>query len=436
MAHQHRLLSAWSQSGRGRALIFVALHPASLLLLLALAFAASGAQVVAGQDVSLYHSYSAQILSGRVPYRDFPLEYPPLALVPMLLPHVFAFGRPLGELAYAWVFSVQNVLLSCALLLLVLATARRALPGRLAGSIAAAYAECALLLSPLLFWRIDVFPSVLAFGAVHAVLGDSRAHSASQPWIAGGLLGLGTAAKLYPAIFLPVLGLYFVSQGRPRAAVSLGLAWTVALGSAWLPFALAAPHQLLGSFTYHHARGIQLDSVPSSGLLALSLLGLVPLHTAYHHGAWHLSTSIASSVLKASSMLLLTALVTVLVATALRLRVERRQGRPIPPELVVSGLTLVLISVLLFSNVLSPQYLLWLLPFCVLLPARAARMFLVICLLTVLLFLDSVYQQLVQLKPLPILLLTARNAALAALFGWLLVSTWTPRPESLPPREP
>ena len=42
-------------------------------------------------DTIEYHRYGDAIMHGRVPYRDFPLEYPPGALLPFVLP---ALGRP------------------------------------------------------------------------------------------------------------------------------------------------------------------------------------------------------------------------------------------------------------------------------------------------------------------------------------------------------
>jgi len=38
------------------------------------------------QDLSLYRSTAQHVLNGQVPYRDFNLEYPPLALLPLTLP--------------------------------------------------------------------------------------------------------------------------------------------------------------------------------------------------------------------------------------------------------------------------------------------------------------------------------------------------------------
>ena len=56
-------------------------------------------------DVNLYLEKAGAVASGQVPYRDVPLEYPPLALVPMVVPYLL---WPLGQVdldTYKWLFA-------------------------------------------------------------------------------------------------------------------------------------------------------------------------------------------------------------------------------------------------------------------------------------------------------------------------------------------
>jgi hypothetical protein len=59
-------------------------------------------------DLEIYARYADQIVQGRLPYRDFPVEYPPLALVPFVVPRLLALGRPLDETQYRLLFLFQN----------------------------------------------------------------------------------------------------------------------------------------------------------------------------------------------------------------------------------------------------------------------------------------------------------------------------------------
>ncbi|HEU4388155.1 MAG TPA: hypothetical protein VFV34_10180, partial [Blastocatellia bacterium] len=70
-------------------------------------------------DQTLYYNTSRRILSGQCPYRDFPLEYPPLSVAPMLVPWLMSAGEPLGVHGYSRLFALENALLSSATLLVI-----------------------------------------------------------------------------------------------------------------------------------------------------------------------------------------------------------------------------------------------------------------------------------------------------------------------------
>jgi len=55
-------------------------------------------------DLWLYYDSSLKLMQGQLPYRNFPLEYPPLALLPFVLPHLVTLGQPLGFTDYVRLF--------------------------------------------------------------------------------------------------------------------------------------------------------------------------------------------------------------------------------------------------------------------------------------------------------------------------------------------
>src|SRR5438309_409556 len=63
-------------------------------------------------DLTTYFVDSGQLMRGQIPYRDFSLEYPPLALVPFALPRLAVFGRALGFNDYVLLFLTENAVLS------------------------------------------------------------------------------------------------------------------------------------------------------------------------------------------------------------------------------------------------------------------------------------------------------------------------------------
>src|SRR5688572_27309476 len=48
-------------------------------------------------DVTTFYAWSEEIVKGRIPYRDFFFEYPPLALLPLLVPRLVTL---MGELTF------------------------------------------------------------------------------------------------------------------------------------------------------------------------------------------------------------------------------------------------------------------------------------------------------------------------------------------------
>jgi len=61
-------------------------------------------------DLSIYYKDSLQLLRGQLPYRDFALEYPPLALLPFALPRLATLGRRIDFIGYVWLFLIQNAI--------------------------------------------------------------------------------------------------------------------------------------------------------------------------------------------------------------------------------------------------------------------------------------------------------------------------------------
>ena len=71
---------------------------------------------------------------------------------------------------------------------------------------------------------------------------------------AGALLGLGAAAKLFPAAFVLPLAAVRIAQGRPRDAVRLVTSAGLVVLAINLPVILAAPHRWWWTLTFHGAR--------------------------------------------------------------------------------------------------------------------------------------------------------------------------------------
>jgi Glycosyltransferase family 87 len=324
---------------RTRPLVTLALTAAAVFVLACAAI--PGGLVRGGEygDVQLYAHDAKAILDGQVPYRDFTLEYPPGSLAAFLPPAV-----SLGH--YTELFRVLMTL--CGAVAVLLATPLVALRGRHVA--AAALAACAL--APLAFGPIvvneyDFWPTLLTVVALLAFVRDR--HS-----LGGALLGVGAATKIFPGAILPA-ALVWVYRRRGRRAALRSLAWFAgAAGLLYLAFGSVAPGGVWFSIKLQATRGLQKESLGAAVLFALDQLGAYKAHIVEGNHTWTELTGRAGDALATASMLC-EALVALGVARVVALR------RPEPRTLVLAAATAVT-GFVAFGKVLSPQYLVWLVP--------------------------------------------------------------------------
>ena len=373
-------------------------------------------------DVALYLEKARALVSGFVPYRDVKLEYPPAALIPMVVPYLAGLGNTVSLDAYKVLFAGWE-----ALLLLVL--------GMVVGRIGAALGDGRTPILKLtvvtigaalsLTWRYDLFPALLVMLAVWAAI-DRR------PRTVGFLLGLGVLAKLYPVAVLPALALPWLRPldlGRlTRLAATFGL--TVLLGL--LPFVALAGDRAFGFFTYQVGRGLQIESVGGAFVLLTGLLQGAAPALSYGFGAVQVEGPLAGALL--TLLPPVTALAFGLLAWLGWRRLRAEAGGPanddddsaVRPATLVALAFASILLLLLTSKVYSIQYVVWIVPFVALLRGRQFWLGAAVVALTMPIH-PILYADLVQQEALPILVLNLRNALVVALTVWLLVAM-RPRP--------
>jgi uncharacterized membrane protein len=225
-------------------------------------------------------------------------------------------------------FSVTALLLAASLLVVTWSTTR--LAGR------RKWDAAMVALSPLVvvhaFTNWDLFAVALAGAALVAWQGK-------RPTLAGVLIGLGAAAKLYPALFLvPLLALCWRSRQLPafgRAAAGGAVAWA----AVNVPIALAYQDSWLRFFQLNRERPADFDSL--------------------WYGVDALLTGSGGEPPKVNTIAALTVLVGLAGVFALGLLAPRR---PRLPQLLFLAVAVFLLT----NKVWSPQYSLWLLPLAVL----------------------------------------------------------------------
>jgi hypothetical protein len=355
-------------------------------------------------DLSLYRQAGESILRGEVPYRDFFIEYPPGSLPAFVPPALFSASQA----SFIDLFSVEMALALVVTLLLTALGARR-----LRGSgtwilPVATFALAAALLYPVAVTRYDaVVALTLGLAVFFAALGGRYLS------LAYASLGFGTAAKFVPA--LAVLPLALTRREAVRGcAVFLSV---VAL--FFVPFGVLGGQELLQSFAYQAERGLQVESLTASVLIFLRSVTSI----AFEHGAFEVrggGVGLASSFSPLLTLLLL-------VVTGFAMWWEFRRSGGLGVEAFPRHAAALILAFMLGSRVLSPQYMIWLLP---LVPLSAGgfvgviicALFLAACFATTLVF-PIHYADLLSFRyPGPELLL-ARNVLLVILWVSLLALT-------------
>jgi len=294
-------------------------------------------------DTPVYERYGSAIDSGEVPYRDFALEYPPGALPVFVLP---ALGGALGEtfrrrFELLMAFLGEAMVICVAVALVALGASRRRLLAAL-GFVAVA----GVALGPVVLSRFDLWPAALTAAALAALVsGRLRlGHLA---------LGAAVAAKLYPAVLVPLTIAYvWRRQGRREALVCGGLLASV-VAAVSLPFAVLAPQGYWDSIWNQASRPLQIESLGAALLLVGHRLFGIGLTMDSSHGSQNLAGAAPDAMAVALTVLQAVALLAVWILFA--------RGPATRDRLLVASAA-ALVAFVALGKVLSPQFLIWLIP--------------------------------------------------------------------------
>jgi hypothetical protein len=361
-------------------------------------------------DTVEYHRYGSAIVDGNVPYRDFGVEYPPGALPAFAAP---AVGKPSFSL-YNREFQVLMALCGAGALA-AMAVVLRSLNASAERTAAALgfFALAPLVLGSVILYRYDLWPAALTVAGIAGIL-------AARQRLGFAALGLGMAAKAFPAVVLPPALVYvWRTRGRREALVCLGVA-AVVVAVVVVPFLALAPHGVWESIVHQASRPLQIESLGSAALLAAHHLGGLALTLDSSHGSQNLGGSLPDAVGAASSALLAAALVVTWLA-ALR--------GPATPERLVQYAAASVVAFAAFGKVLSPQFLIWLIPLVPLVRGRrglAASGLLGLALLLTQVWFPIRYWDLVHFEAFPSWVLLARDLVLVALLAVLIAPAREP----------
>ena len=359
---------------------------------------------------TVFFEMANKVATGLVPYRDFVLEYPPLALVPLVIPRLI--GGP-SEDAFQIPFTLFAIATSLATGAAVAWLAGRRWSALSRNDSIIAFTALFFAAAPQVLWRFDIFAALLTALALIAV-------ASGRPGWAGFALALGTATKLYPAFLLPVLFAYYAFGRRWRSAAMVVFGFAalmVALGALLIAVAGKDAFTFL---TYQEDRGFEIESV-IAGLVMLSHnLFRTRAVVTFGFGSFEVESPLIASLTGPNAIVMLG--LGALLAVCLGFSFDRdwRRFGTVMPMTLINFLLAALLLVMLANKVLSPQYVAWLLPFGALLPWRKIVLLLAICVLTTFVY-PLAFDALRKFDSLAVVALNVRNLLLLAMFIWLVI---------------
>ena len=294
-------------------------------------------------DLPVYEKYGERMTRGDVPYRDFSVEYPPAALPVFALPAIGDGGSDTYRRGFEGLMVGFG---AAAIVCLALAlTALGAGLGRTSAAVAFA-ALAPLLLGSVVLSRFDLWPTAIVVGSLAAVV-----HGRLR--LGSGLLGLGVAAKLWPGVLVPLALTYVWRERGRREALVCGAVFAVVVLLCFLPFLVLAPADVLDSVWRQARRPLQIESLGSSVLLAAHQAFGLDLTMKSSSGSQNLEGTLPDTVAVLQGVLQLVVLVALWVSFA-RGEVTR--------ERLLRYSAAVVCAFVALGKVLSPQFLIWLIP--------------------------------------------------------------------------
>lgn len=374
-----------------------------------------------GDVTRQYSTWVQNALSGDVVGVSEPWVYPLVALVPMLAAMVL--GPELYGVGWLLVVVVTNAVV---LAYLLARTGPGARFGALRITAAWWWIGFMLFLGPVALGRIDV--TTVAIALIALLVAQHR------PAVAGAMLALATWIKVWPAVLVAAM----VVAIRRRASAAITFVVTgVVIGLVVL--LVGSGVNSLGFISQQSSRGLQIEAPISTVWMWIAFFDPAAASVKYIQSI-NTFQVLGSGVDTASAVMTPLLVISSAALLALGALVARSGARP--AHLLAPLSLAIVVGLLVFNKVGSPQFVLWIAAPVVLGIVSQGRRFLApavlalgIAAVTQIIY-PFGYDALLVLQPGMLVVLTLRNAALVVLFAMAVHMVWRLRrhPASSRPR--
>jgi hypothetical protein len=361
--------------------------------------------------------YAQRFSTGLLPYRDFPVEYPPLGIALIVLPGLVHSG-PLTEWLYSTSFALEMLALDLLTLFLVVRLARGLIPRDRSGLFSGLLYTAFVAASGAIAQKFDLVAGTFCLIAVVALV-------RRRDGLAWVMLMLAVLAKGFPLALAPLFIFYRLMEGRAGyrglyEGLRAGFVSTVLVG---VPLLLVTGIQpLVYAVVYHADRGVEIESMYAGILLVCGRI--LNLTTTSYFNLADQSQDIASpleGLVGGFAVPLGIVLIGLLYWQFYRALKSRPDERDVA---LVRSTLLIMLAFMITFRALPGHYLLAILPLAALVRFRGERQHVFVVVLLGALLLGQletvVWLPLLAGRWVGILALVARNSAILATFGVLL----------------
>ncbi len=304
-------------------------------------------------DVGRYETIGRRVLSGEIPYADFTLEYPPFALIPFTLPALITETEP----GYLQTFKLLMAILGILTVVITCWPLRQLRVERRMLALAT-LALTPLLLGHVTLNRYDLWPAFLIALSVAAFL-------AGRDRLGGAALAGSFMAKVFAGVAAPVVAIWLWRRGGHVPLARGAAAFLAVCVVVAAPFLATGPGGLGFSYWMQAARGLHGESLAGSLLLAADTVGLFDARLApLSPGSLDLEGALPEIAASVMTVLLL-------AAFAWDWRTAFRASAT--AEALVVAVAFSVTAVVALAKIVSPQYLVWLVPLVPLVGGRRGR---------------------------------------------------------------
>ncbi|WP_022910390.1 glycosyltransferase 87 family protein [Aestuariimicrobium kwangyangense] len=194
----------------------------------------------------------------------------------------------------------------------------------------------------LIWFRYDMVPAL--------VVGLAALYVTRHPRVSGALVALGAGLKLWPALLIAPLA------GRHRAGVQR-VVWFAFTGLALALLALisSSPARLVSPLTWQGDRGLQIEAVPATWLMAQRVTSSQWKVEFSPHNAFEIYGPGVEAWLRAADLAM-----AVVVICAVGMGLMALLHRSLPADVLTLMMVAVVAGMLVANKTFSPQYLVWL----------------------------------------------------------------------------